>query len=174
MITQSVFAAGGGAVAVGDEQGAGVVDVAGAGADVVGAGADVDGAGADVAGAGADVLGSGAAGVVAAGAAAELLAGAGVAGADGALLSATAEPSITAGPAPAAPRDVAVPAGAAAADGGQAPAGVLEALSMSRRCGALKIPIPAASATARSPAIAARRPLGFSSKLRYRRASRLR
>jgi hypothetical protein len=173
MITQSVFAAGGGAVAVGDEHGAGDVDaagadVAGAGADVAGAraGADVDGAGADVAGAGVTVgavlavLGAGAAGLVAAGAAAEL--------ADGVLLSATAEPSTTAGPAAAASRDVAVPAGA------QAPAGVLEALSMSRRWGAPKSPIPAASATARSPAIAARRPRGFSSKLRYRSASRLR
>jgi hypothetical protein len=176
MITQSVFAAGGCAVAVGDEHGVGAVDAAGtgAGADVVGAGTDVVGAGADAVGAVIAVLGSGAAGVVAAGAAAELSdtpAGAGVDGVDGALLSATAEPLTTAGAA--ASRDVAVPAGAAAADGAQAPAGVLEALSMSRRCGALKSPIPASSATARSPAIGARR-RGFSSKLRYRRASRLR
>jgi len=143
--------------------------VVGAGADVVGSGA---GAGAVLA-----VLGFGVAGLVA-GAAAELPAtpaGAGVADADGALLSATAEPSTTAGAA--ASRDVAVLAGpAAAAVVAQAPvpAAVLDALSMARICGALKRPTPAISATARSPAIAARRPRGFSSKLRYRRASRLR
>jgi len=128
------------------------------------------------------VLGFGVAGLVA-GAAAELpdtpagagVAGAGVADADGALLSATAEPSTTAGAAAA--RDVAVLAGpAAAAVVAQAPAAaaVLDALSMARICGALKRPMPAIRATARSPAIAARRPRGFFSKLRYRRASRLR
>jgi len=123
------------------------------------------------------VLGFGVAGLVA-GAAAELPAtpaGAGVADADGALLSATAEPSTTAGAA--ASRDVAVLAGpAAAAVVAQAPvpAAVLDALSMARICGALKRPMPAIRATAKSPAIAARRPRGFFSKLRYRRASRLR
>src|SRR5215471_18194690 len=144
MITQSVFAAGGAAVADGDA--AAVEDWHGVGAgDVVWAGAVVVGSGAG-AGAVLAVLGFGVAGLVA-GAAAELPdtpAGAGVADADGALLSATAEPSTTAGAA--ASGDVAVLAGpAAAAVVAQAPvaSAVLDALSMARICGALKRPTPA-------------------------------
>ena len=170
MIVQSVFAAGGAAAADGDAapvedwHGVGAGDVVWAGA-VVGAGADVVGSGAG-AGAVLAVLGSGAGGLVA-GAAAELPetpAGAGVAGEDGALLSATAEPSTTAGAA--APPDGAVPAGPAAADWVQAPAGVLEAVSIVLSCGTLMIAIPAARATASSAAIGARPRLGFCVKLR--------
>jgi hypothetical protein len=58
------------------------------------------------------------------------------------------------------------PAGAAAADEAQAPAELLEALSMVLICGTLMIAIPAASATASSAAIGAQPRLGFSAKLR--------
>lgn len=168
MIMQSAFAAGGAAVADGDAapvedwHGVDAGDVVWAGA-VVGAGADVVGSGA---GAVLAVLGSGAGGLVA-GATAELPetpTGAGVAGEDGAPLSATAEPSTTAGAA--APPDGAVPAGPAAAGWVQAPAGVLEAVSIVLSCGTLMIAIPAARATASSAAIGAQPRLGFSVKLR--------
>jgi hypothetical protein len=170
-ISQSEFADGGGAVAAADGHGVVLADAAGAGAtlglvgDAAGAGATVGLAG-DAAGAGVAVeampeaVEVGAAGPVVAGVAGELLAtpvGAGVADADGVPLSAVAIGAT------AATSDMAGLADPAAADAAQAPgrpAALLEALSMALMCGPLRVAIPAASATVRSPIIGARRARG--------------
>jgi hypothetical protein len=173
-ISQSEFADSGGAVAAADGHGVVLADAAGAGAtlglvgDAAGVGAALELV-ADAAGAGVAVeampeaVEVGTAGPVVAGVAGELLAtpvGAGVADADGVPLSAvamgaTAATSDMAG--------LADPAAADAADAAQAPgrpAALLEALSTALMCGALRVAIPAASATVRSPIIGARRARG--------------
>ena len=170
-ISQSELADGGGGTAFTDGHGFALGDATGAGATLelvggaAGAGAAVelgaDAAGADVAvEAVPEAVEAGTAGPVVAGVAAELPAipvGAVLAGADGVPLSAvamgaTAATSDMAGlPEPAA-------AGAAQAPG--RPAALLEALSMALMCGALRVVIPAASATVRSTIIGARRARG--------------
>jgi hypothetical protein len=187
MISQSVFSDGGGAVAVADGHGVVLADAAGAGvapglvADAPGAGVArelvagtgvarelVAGAGVArelVAGAGVarEFVGEAAGGVAAveampeavgAGVAGPVVAGAALADADGVPLSAARRGAT------AATSDMAGLADPAAADAAQAPAGLLEALSMALICGALRVAIPAASATVRSPIIGAQRARG--------------
>jgi len=144
-ISQSELADGGGGTAFTDGHGFALGDAAGAGAtlELVGGAA---GAGATL------VLVGDSAG---AGAAVEL--GADAAGADGVPLSAiavgaTAATSDMAG--------LADPAAAGAAQAPGRPAALLEALSMALMCGALRVVIPAASATVRRPIIGARRARG--------------
>jgi hypothetical protein len=157
-ISQSEFADGGGAVAAADGHGVVLADAAGAGA-TVGLAGDAAGAGVAVE-AMPEAVEVGAAGPVVAGVAGELLAtpvGAGVADADGVPLSAVAIGAT------AATSDMAGLADPAAADAAQAPgrpAALLEALSMALMCGPLRVAIPAASATVRSPIIGARRARG--------------
>ena len=177
MISQSVFSDGGGAVAVADGHGVVLADAAGAGvapglvADAPGAGVArelVAGTGVArelVAGAGVarEFVGEAAGGVAAveampeavgAGVAGPVVAGAALADADGVPLSAARRGAT------AATSDMAGLADPAAADAAQAPAGLLEALSMALICGALRVAIPAASATVRSPIIGAQRARG--------------
>lgn len=183
-ISQFAFA-GGGVAAVADGHGVVLADAAGAGAalelltDAAGAGVPLEfvpdgvGAGADAEGI-PEAVEFGTADAVAVGAAAGLpasLAGTGVAGADRALLSATAMGT------PAAAADLAGLADPTAAGAAQLPARppvLLAAVSMALMCGALRVAIPATSATVRSPIIGTWRARGRSGKARYLRASRRR
>ena len=144
MISQSVFSDGGGAVAVADGHGVVLADAAGAGVarEFVGEAAG----GVAAVEAMPEAVGAGVAGPVVAGAA--------LADADGVPLSAARRGAT------AATSDMAGLADPAAADAAQAPAGLLEALSMALICGALRVAIPAASATVRSPIIGAQRARG--------------
>lgn len=181
-ISQFVFAAGG-VAAVADGHGVVPAGAVGAGAalelfaEAAGAGVPLefvaDGADAEV-----EVMPGavevGTTDAVAVGAAAALppsLVGTGVAGADRTLLSATAMGT------PAAASDLAGPANPAAAGAAQLPARpsvLLATVSMALMCGALRVAIPAMSATVRSPIIGTRRARGRSGKSRYLRASRRR
>jgi len=178
MMSQLEFAGCGGAGEVAGRHG---VAVAGAGragaapvfvADAAGVGTAV-GLGAPVA-ATPGAVEAGAAGLAGADVAGELVAapvGTGVAAALGLArpapaMGATAATSDMAG--------LADPAAAGAAQAPAGPSGVLEALSMAWMCGALKLAIPATSATIRSPIIGARRVRGRAGKSRYLRASRRR
>jgi len=142
-ISQSELADGGGGTAFRAGHGFALGDAAGAGAtlELVG----------DAAGAGAAVeLGADAAG-------ADVAVGAVSAGADGDPLSAVA---MGAAAATSGMAGLADPAAAGAAQAPGRPAALLEALSMALMCGALRVVIPAASATVRSPIIGARRARG--------------
>lgn len=181
MISQSELAGGAGPAAVAVGHGVVLADAVGAGAapefvaDAAGAGAAL-GPVADAVGVGVAVevmpgaAGAGMAGPVVPGVAAELavtLVGAGVAGAGGVPLPATARGATAATSDMAGLADPA--AGAAQLPAG--PSALLEALSMALMCGALRVAIPAASATVRSPIIGTRRGRGRSAMPRYRRAS---
>jgi hypothetical protein len=164
----AVFGRHGVAVAGADDAGAApefVADAAGVGA-VVGLGAAVE--------ATPGAVEAGAAGPVVAGVAGELAAapvGAGVADAGGLVLRAPAMGAT------AATSDMPCLGDPAAAGATQAPSGpsaVLEALSMAWMRGALRLAIPATSATVRSPIIGTRRARGRSGKSRYLRPSRRR
>ena len=191
MMSQLEFAGGGGAAGVAGRHGVAVAGAGGAGAarvlvaDAAGVGTAV-GLGAAVAvapggvEAGAADAGppgaveAGAAGPVVAGVAGELVAA--LVGTDAAAAGGLAVPAPVMG-ATAATSDMAGLGDPAAAGAAQAPPGlsaVLEALSMAWMCGALKLAIPATSATIRSPVIGFRRVRGRSGKSRYLRASRRR
>ena len=191
MMSQLEFAGGGGAAGVAGRHGVAVAGAGGAGAarvlvaDAAGVGTAV-GLGAAVAvapggvEAGAADAGppgaveAGAAGPVVAGVAGELVAA--LVGTDTAAAGGLAVPAPVMG-ATAATSDMAGLGDPAAAGAAQAPPGlsaVLEALSMAWMCGALKLAIPATSATIRSPVIGFRRVRGRSGKSRYLRASRRR
>ena len=188
MMSQLEFAGGGGAAGVAGRHGVAVAGAGGAGAarvlvaDAAGVGTAV-GLGAAVAvapggvEAGAADAGppgaveAGAAGPVVAGVAGELVAA--LVGTDAAAAGGLAVPAPAMG-ATAATSDMAGLGDPAAAGAAQAPPGrsaVLEALSMAWMCGALKLAIPATSATIRSPTIGIRRVRGRSGKSRYLRAS---
>ena len=191
MMSQLEFAGGGGAAGVAGRHG---VAVAGAGGDgaapvlvadaagvgtAVGLGAAVAVAPGGVEAGAADAgppgaVEAGAAGPVVAGVAGELVAA--LVGTDAAAAGGLAVPAPVMG-ATAATSDMAGLGDPAAAGAAQAPPGlsaVLEALSMAWMCGALKLAIPATSATIRSPIIGIRRVRGRSGKSRYLRASRRR
>ena len=190
MMSQLEFAGGGAAgvagrhgVAVAGAGGDGaapvlVADAAGVGTAVgLGAAVAVTPGGVEAGAAGAVTRGAveaGAAGPVVAGVAGELVAA--LVGTDAAAAGGLAVPAPVMG-ATAATSDMAGLGDPAAAGAAQAPPGrsaVLEALSMAWMCGALKLAIPATSATIRSPIIGIRRVRGRSGKSRYLRASRRR
>ena len=189
MMSQLEFAGGGGAAGVAGRHGVAVAgaggdgaapvlvaDAAGVGTAVgLGAAVAVTPGGVEAGAAGAVTRGAveaGAAGpVVAAGVAGELVAA--LVGTDAAAAGGLAVPAPVMG-ATAATSDMAGLGDPAAAGAAQAPPGlsaVLEALSMAWMCGALKLAIPATSATIRSPVIGFRRVRGRSGKSRYLRAS---
>ena len=176
MMSQLEFAGGGGAAGVAGRHGAAVAGAGGADAArvfVADAAGVAVGLGAPVA-ATPGAVEAGAAGPVVAGVAGELVAA--LVGTDAAAAGGLAVPAPVMG-ATAATSDMAGlgdPAAAGAAQAPARPSAVLEALSMAWMCGALRLAIPATSATIRSPIIGARRVRGRSGKSRYLRASRRR